>query len=567
MTRRFGKWLLIILLCATALRIFGLDMALYGDETLFAENVRTQDYVHYYTAHPPLSSWVLNASGALLGDSVIVMRATVALFSILSMLFIALIVRRKWGDKTALFTVALLALSPWFLAGSLQLDIVGSFLTLFYVLAFFFWLRFLDKRAARDLALTGVAVGLGMLTNYSAALLGPIIVLHYWLTQRKEKKFAYRAFFKNLVIIGVISAIVFAIFPLWALATGSPRFADSVGHPLDLIAAKPGEGLRPAEGLNFGLLAIQYLNAFVWIGPLFLFGFLFFLKREKQDELSWLLTIQIVLAFLFFTFVIQDNFRPVEKYLLILAPALAALTARAWSRFIVGRKVTFAVCLPALALFYALNFLSSSYLPFYPKFAYLSAALHGDWAVKLPLLGHAGPIGMYVTIGTIAVAFIACAAFASIALMASKRSPQEARAFTAFFLIGLAFAAFMTFELHRPLAGPDISAVTHDMVAYLREARPAEPLLFFRNNAFDYYLEDIYGMGRSATGMPMFTRQLDFGAENNPEQIARLDNATVAVVNFPRINEQSMLWSRLQQCTVTKEFLSHNERIGWVASC
>jgi hypothetical protein len=569
MTRRrtFGKLLLFILLVAAGLRILGLDMALYGDETLFAENVRTQDYVHYYTAHPPLSSWILNASGALFGDSVIAMRATVALFSILSILFTALLVRKKWGDRTALVTAGLLGISPWFLAGSLQLDIVGSFLTLFYVLTFFFYHRFLDRRAPRDLALTGVSIGLGMLTNYSAALLGPILALHYLLTQRKEKQFTYRVWAKNLAIIGVISAIVFAIFPLWSLATGSPRFADSVGHPLDLIAAKPGEGLRPAEGLNFGLLAIQYLNAFVWMGPLFLFGLIFFLKRENKDELSWLFIIQIILAFLFFTFVIQDNFRPVEKYLLILAPAFAALTARACARFTVGKKWMLSVLGAALALFYGLNFLSSSYLPFYPKFAYVSAALHGNWAVKLPLLGHAGPIGLYVTIGTIAIAFIACAAFACISLMATKRSPQESRAFAVFCLIGLAFSAYLSLEVVAPIASPDISAVTHDLNAYMLKTQPPEPVLYFRNNAFDYYFEGLYGMGRNDHGMPLFTRQLDFGAENNPKQVARLDNATVIVVNFPRINENSMLWQRLGVCETLYESAASNERIGWVARC
>jgi hypothetical protein len=104
------------------------------------------------------------------------------------------------------------------------------------------------------------------------------------------------------------------------------------------------------------------------------------------------------------------------------------------------------------------------------------------------------------------------------------------------------------------------------MKDWLRENKP-EDYLVFRNVAFEHYLSDLYPAQRAEQGRPAFTRNIDFPAENSAELLKKLDGKTVAVVNFPAINDYSLLWQKLQQCGMLKEFSSKGETIGFIAQC
>ncbi len=564
----FTRNLLLIILLAALLRTAGLDMALFGDETLFAFNVRDQEYVNYYAAHPPLSAWIFTAAGAVFGTSVAVSRAVAAFFSLLTIMLTALIARKAFDERMAIIAAFLLAISPWFLVGSLQLDIVGSFLTFFTILTFFFYQRYLARQKTHDIILTGISIGLAGLTNTAAALLGPLLIIHYWLINRKQRKFNYARFIGIFAPVGIIALAVFAIFPIWSYATSSNTFVDAVMHPLDLMTAQPGEGLVPKEGLDPVLLAIQYLNALLWIGPLLALGTMLFIIRGKKNSLTTLYLLHAAIILLFFTLAIKDNFRPIEKYLLVIAPGLCTLTAAAVKdAFAKKRQLVITGILTAVILagLFALNLAQDAYLPFYPKQAYIAAALSGAWNVNLPLLGHAGPIGIYVTLSTIMISFLLAGIFGIGTLMRSKKTALYCLLGLA--ATGTAYGLFLAQELAFSTTGPDISAVTHEMAKHIKEKQYPEPILFFRNTAFEYYLEDAYPIARSEKGMPMFTRQLDFDDENDIERTKQLSGTTIAVVNFPRINTQSPLWSKITQCERTATFTSHNHETGFIARC
>jgi len=557
-------WLALILLAV--LRIAGLDLFLFGDETLFAMNAADQKWTHYYIDHPPLMIWTLNVVSAVFGAAPEVLRAVVALLSLLTLVLVARMMLRQYGERSALLATILLGTNSLFLSGSLQLDLVGGFLTLFTALTLVCYLRFLESDEQRWLAFTGLGIGLAMLTNLAGFLLVPALVVHYWLTNRKHEDFTYAGFIKTFALLGIIAVAVFAIYPLASLVSGDSTLFRSVGHAFDLVHADAA-GLKPAEGTNYALLAIQFLNAFIWIGPLFLCGIVLFFLRKK-DSITTLFFLHALAVFLFFTFVIQDNYRPLEKYFMVLSPALAVITTRALDFCIAKRRhawALFGAALGMLLLLFALNLVPAQTLPFYPKEAFLTAALSGDWSVRMPLLGSSGPIGFYITLSTVALSFALSALLCAGAFVLRKKALLPVFLLT-LLGTGLGYSLFLDQQLTLNLAGPDVSAVSHEMKDWLRENKP-DDYLVFRNVAFEHYLKDLYPVQRSEEGRPMFTRNIDFPAENNAEALEKLDGKTVAVVNFPAINEYSLLWQRLQQCETLKEFSSKGETLGFISRC
>lgn len=553
--------IIILILLSIVMRLFGSQMVLFGDETLFAENVRDEEYINYYAAHPPLALWILTFFSNLLNPSVITMRLITSFFSVITILVTFLIAKHYFSEKTSFLSLLFLVSSPWFLAGSLQLDIVGSFLTCFYMISLFFYLKFLEKNKFKYIMLSGIAVGLSLLINYGAALMIPIISFHYLLHKYKFPDFSYYYFLKILFIFISSATIIFAIFPIWSFFIGSPTFVNSVTHPLDLIKADPGSGLRPSEGIDFVLLIVQYMNALVWIGPLILFVFvLSMLNRTKDNYLvKNLFLVQITVVFFFFTFVIKDNFRPIEKYLLVLAPGLSILSANYLEKVFNKKRELFlfaALFLLGVIFFNVLSVNSDNFISFYPKQNYLRAALDFNWSLKVPLLGHAGPVGFYVPLNFILISFILSGLLSLLYFFLKFK--HFANYFLVFLLaVGLSYNVFFVQELLFSPTGPNINKITKEMIFELQKTKYSEPLYIFRNVAFKYYLYDQYHK----------IDQMDFDDENLISNVNKLSNSTLALINFPKINEESLLWKKIKDCKILKEFYDKEQRIGFISEC
>ncbi len=553
--------IMMLILVAVILRLIGSQTVLFGDETLFAENVRSEEYVNYYAAHPPLSLWILTFWGSLFNHSIIAIRLITSFFSIVTIILTSLIARDYFSEKTSVLSALFLIFSPWFLVGSLQLDIVGSFLTCFYTFSLFFYLKFLDNNKLKYIVLSGIAAGFSLLTNYGAALLFPTIFLHYMYNLCKQHDFTYSTFLRICFIFVSSATIIFAIFPVWSFFVGSPTFINSVTHTFDLMMADPGSGLRPSEGTNLILLIIQYLNALVWIGPLLLFTLILsLLDSDKQNNrVKNIFLIQIIIVLIFFTFVIKDNFRPIEKYLLVLAPGLSILSANYLKKlFFKKKEILLLVILFLLTVlsFNILSVMSDQYIPFYPKQNYLSAALNLTWNVKVPLLGHAGPIGFYTSLNVILISFIA-SFIISVFYFIFRLEPVAKYLLIILLVIGLSYNVLFIQEILFSTTGPNIDAVTKNVISELQKNKYDEPIYFFRNVAFKYYLSDKY---KNLT-------QIDFDDENRIKKINDLNNSTLAVINFPKINEESLLWKKIKECVVQKEFYDKGQRIGFISRC
>lgn len=159
---------------------------------------------------------------------------------------IAIWTRRRFGAPAALVALSLYALDPNIIAHGryVTTDLIAA---LFLFLTCTAWLRFLETDRRRDLLLTGLLLGLALLSKYSSVILAPLLAIlygiHRWGRWRRSIGHAAR----SLAIVYGLSA--FLVLALYA----------------------PG-GLNPSRHMYLlGLWRTYKLNS-VWGQPAYLLG-------------------------------------------------------------------------------------------------------------------------------------------------------------------------------------------------------------------------------------------------------------------------------------------------------
>jgi len=570
-----NKAFLIIFAIAILARVSGLGHMIFGDELFYAETAKDQAYVNYYGSHPPLSFWMHSVWGLLIGAAVWKARLLVSLLSLVNIALTYIIAKKYYGKKAATWASLLLSLSVWFTIGSLQLDMDASFVSFFFLISVFFYTKWLETGKTQHLSLIGLFYGLGILTKFTAVLIGPILAMHYLINYKPFQKKTFLNFLKNFSTIALIGFALFLIFPIFGFLTGSTSFKAAFTHGTELLTSRNG------AGTDYGLLAIQFLNAIVWISPL-LIGLLLYSALYSKKKKSIFFIWALVVIF-FYTFVIQDNFRPIEKYLLITAPALSIIGGEFLSNLSFKRKhlmLLGAATFIWFAFLLIFNLQQGTFIDFYPKSNFLTQALNFNLLLNMPLEGHAGPIGFYVLAGTIFLTFI-LAGILFIGSLAARKKAAFAYLVILFLGVSLGYNLYLSEEYLIGAVKPNIDKISSDTISYLLKENYNSPLFVFRNIGFEYYLEDRFGRSRDVLGnmcntysdSPCIdkskTYYLDFKDEFDKKTMGLIDknHPTVAVIDYPQINKQSYLWQRLLRCDLVKTFSDKGTTLGYVFNC
>lgn len=573
--------LLLIFLFAVLIRPSGINQVLFGDELFYAETAKDLEFINYYGSHPPLSFWLHGVWSFLIGAAVWKSRLLVALFSLANIFLTYYLGKKYFDEKTGILAAFLLTSSAWFTSGSLQLDMDASFVSFFFLITVYFYTKFIENKENKFLFLTGLFYGLGILTKYTLVLIGPTLVIHHLFKERKEKFWKY--FFKTFLIIFGVAFLVFLIFPIFGFATDSSSFYASFSHAFDLLAGKTNEQVMK-EGVNYFLLTIQFANALLWMSPLMigaLFYHLFYSKRRNNLFLIWILIISV-----FYIFIIKDNFRPVEKYLLIIAPALSILGGEFLSKIKFNRKRILILFTSSISWFIFLIFFNLQkgvLLNFYPKIKFLEEALKFNLLLNLPLEGHAGPIGFYILFGTAVLTFIVCFLL-FVASVLTRKLTFSTYFVLLFFGISIGYNLYLSEEQFFGIAKPNINKASGEIIDYLLKENYENstlPIFIFRNIGFEYYLENKLGKSRDNIGNPCNTYAnisclnyaktyyLDFKDEfdNSTINIIKERKPYVAVIDYPQINKKSDLWQMFEKCIKLKTFSDKNINLGYVFRC
>lgn len=215
-------WLIVILILAAALRLYGLDRGdTVNDEVFYAfraigmldfdkAEVQTTPLewwdgdVPWWTKlsfhdHPPLVFWVQHVFMKVLGDERWAFRLPSVLFGVASVYFIYLIGRKLFSQNVGLLAAALFAVT----LNSVYISRTGmqeSYVIFFMLLASYLFLK-------NYFVWTGVVLGLAFLTKYNTFILVPIFLTYSLIYRRdifRNKKFWLGAVLALLIFSPVI---------------------------------------------------------------------------------------------------------------------------------------------------------------------------------------------------------------------------------------------------------------------------------------------------------------------------------------------------------------------------
>lgn len=163
--------------------------------------------------HPPLYYWALKLWSMVFGTSDMALRSMSVLFAVVALLFVYLIVRRVFGQRTALTALPFVVLSP-FLVRYAQEARMYTMVLAIGLAGTYALLRAHESPSRKRWMIYGAVVALGMWTHYFMAL---VWLAHWvwraWIVRQKSVKRWAKAFFTKEWVLTHVWAV--ALFLPW----------------------------------------------------------------------------------------------------------------------------------------------------------------------------------------------------------------------------------------------------------------------------------------------------------------------------------------------------------------
>lgn len=520
-----NKLLIAALAVGLVLRLLALNNTIAFDEFVQTRAVlEANEYgLDKSTEMNPLTTWTRLLVTGFLGVSVWSLRLTSLVFAALTAWVLFLLAKELFDKKTALWAVGLLSLSSWHALVSTSISFDGAFLAFYTILALFCFVKHEKTRQKEWLVFCGIAFGLCVLTKYTGVLVFFALLLYAFARNTKIDKV-----FREFALIGFFGMLTFSVFPLIAFFFSEPSyFWVTLRHGTDYFGGRT---------ISVPLLLIQYALALSWTGPLLFFGYFLSLKNfEKKDLLAHSL---VVVVFLFYTFVVQDPFRPVERYFTVFLPMLCLMSGKYFASLNFTRKhwkLFGLVFIVTVTLNFLLNALPGKLIPFYPKTNFFNAVFSLDWNFFVPLTGDQGPVGLYVKFLIFAIAFLVSTVLFVLALKNKKTVPVLLLA------VGLGLSVFLMTELAVQPTSPSIGKAVKETASFVKTSQLSGPFYTFRDYAMQYYLDPEANYGAAQE------RNIDFG--DDPERVEKMiKGGTLVVIDFPMLDKQGKLWKVFSKC-------------------
>ena len=129
-----------------------------------------------YLDHPPLVGWLIYLGTAVFGDGEFGVRVFAFLCSLITSTFAYLTATLYYGRRAGAMAALLVQILPFFFATGFIMTPDAS-LTACWAGALYFLSRVIFANSARAWCGVGVCIGLGLLSKYTIALLGPAALL------------------------------------------------------------------------------------------------------------------------------------------------------------------------------------------------------------------------------------------------------------------------------------------------------------------------------------------------------------------------------------------------------
>jgi len=153
--------------------VYAGSVELMPEETYYWNYARHLDFG--YLDHPPMVAWLIRVATAIFGQTEFGVRAGALCCGLITSIFVYKLTRNLFGATAALAALLLAQALPFFfLAGFLMTP--DAVLVAAWAASLYFLERALIGDQSRAWWSAGICLGLGMISKYSIALLGPVAV-------------------------------------------------------------------------------------------------------------------------------------------------------------------------------------------------------------------------------------------------------------------------------------------------------------------------------------------------------------------------------------------------------
>ena len=235
----YVRWAFTILILGTLFRLwYSTHLELVGDEAYYWLWSRHPDFC--YLDKGPVIAWFIWAGTVLFGQTVFGIRffATLLAFGTgVGMFFLG---RKLFSDRVGFWSVVAATFTPLFAVGATLMTIDTVYIFFWTVAALTFW-KAKDQDRVGWWILTGLFVGLGMLSKYTGAI--ELVSFGLFCVWHPES----RRHFRQLTIPAMLLVVVVCLVPvlLWNWQHGFPtsRFLVHRGALDEQVHLRPQEVL------------------------------------------------------------------------------------------------------------------------------------------------------------------------------------------------------------------------------------------------------------------------------------------------------------------------------------
>ena len=172
---RWRNTALALIAYAFVLRlVYAGSVEMMPEETYYWNYSRHLDFG--YLDHPPMVAWLIRAATAVFGQTEFGVRAAALICGTITSIFVYKLTRNLFGAATALAALLLVQALPFFFLSGLLMT-PDAPLAAAWAASLYFLERALIGNQSRAWWFAGISLGVGMISKYTIALLGPVAVV------------------------------------------------------------------------------------------------------------------------------------------------------------------------------------------------------------------------------------------------------------------------------------------------------------------------------------------------------------------------------------------------------
>jgi dolichol-phosphate mannosyltransferase len=186
--------------------VYAGSVEMLPEETYYWNYSRHLDFG--YLDHPPMVAWLIRTATAVFGQTEFGVRAGALLCGAITSIFIYKLTRNLFGAATALAALLLVQALPFFFLSGLLMT-PDAPLAAAWAASLFFLERALIGNQSRAWWFAGICLGLGMISKYTIALLGPVAaVFMVWDPQARRWWARSEPYVGALLALAIFSPVI-----------------------------------------------------------------------------------------------------------------------------------------------------------------------------------------------------------------------------------------------------------------------------------------------------------------------------------------------------------------------